>query len=91
MVTASAEMDPTLYNDIDIGNQICVLVATQGDDNLLNPSSFQEENVDKLCIALGHEPMEGVLCLLDTEVVLAYQHEPDMIATMCHLTAATIR
>ena len=78
MVTASAEMDPTLCNDIDIGNQICILVATQGNSTLLNPSSFKEDNAVELCIGLGQEHPEGVCLLLDTEAVLAFWCESNL-------------
>ena len=54
-VTASAEMDLTQGNNIDMGNQICVLVTTQGDSTLLSSSSFKEQHVVKLCIGLGQE------------------------------------
>ena len=69
--TASAEIGPTLCNNINIGYQVCVLVATWGNDIALNPSSFQEENVIESCRGLGQEHLEGVVWLPDTEVVLA--------------------
>ena len=90
MVTASVEMDLTLCCDIDIGNQICVLVATQGDGTPLNPSFFKEQNVVELCIRLGLEHPEGVLWLMDTEAVLVYWYESDMIAVVHHLTLAMV-
>ena len=90
MVTALAEMDLTLCDDTDIGNRICILVATQGDVTPLNPSSFQEESVIELCMGLGQEHPEGVICLSDTEAVLVYQCEPNMLAMTCCLTAAMV-
>ena len=62
-VTPSVEMDPTLGDEIDTGNQICILVATQGDDTPLCPSSFKEEDVFELCIGVGQEHPGGVLKL----------------------------
>ena len=59
-------MDPTLGNDIDIGNQICVLVATQGDGTPLCPTSFNEKDTVELCIGLGQEHPEGMLQLSHT-------------------------
>ena len=61
MMTASVEIDATLGNAIDVGNQICVLVTTQCYDTPLCPSSFREEDVIKLCIEVGQDNLEGVL------------------------------
>ena len=72
MVTTSAEIDLTLGDDTKIGNQICILVATQGNGTPLCPSSFKEENTVELFVGLGQEHQEGVLQLLDTETVLAF-------------------
>ena len=65
-------MDPTLANDIDIGNWICILLTMQGDGTPLGPRSFKEWNMVKLCVGLGLEHPKGVLQLLDTEAVLAF-------------------
>ena len=43
-----------------------------------------------LCIVLGQEHPEGVLQVSDTETVLAFQCVSNMMAMMCHLTAAMI-
>ena len=55
MATASAEIDLTLGDDTNIGNQICILFATQGAGTVLCPSSFKEENAVELCEGLGQE------------------------------------
>ena len=89
-VTTLVEMDLTLGDDIDIRNQICILVTTQGDSTPLGPSSFKEEDVVRLCIKLGQKHPEGVLQLLDTDVLLAFQHNTNMMAATCCLTAAKV-
>ena len=48
MVTTSVEMDLTVGDDTEIANQICILIATQGDGTLLCPSSFKEEHAVEL-------------------------------------------
>ena len=63
MVTALAELDPTLSDDAVIATQICILIATQDDGTPLDPTSFGEEDVIKLWIDLGQEHLEGVLWL----------------------------
>ena len=87
IATTLAEIDPTLGDEIDIGNQICILVTTWGDSTPLGPTSFEEEDV-KLCVRLGQEHPDCVLQLLDTEAFLAFQHDTDMMPALCHLTAA---
>ena len=42
MVTALVELDPALSDDAVIVTQICVLIATQGDGNPWDPTSFGE-------------------------------------------------
>ena len=64
--------DLTLGNELDIVNHIYILAATQGDGTLLPPNSFQEEDVEELCIGLGQVHPEGVLLLLDTEMILVF-------------------
>ena len=44
----------------------------------------------KLCIGLGQEHPEGVLQPSDTEVVLTFQCDTDIMAVMCSLTAAMV-
>ena len=66
MVTALAEMDPTLCDGIDIVNQICILAATWDDGTQLSSSSFKEENLVNLCIGLGQEHPGSVLQFSDT-------------------------
>ena len=89
-VTALAEMDPSLGDDTEIANQISILVAIQGNGTLLSPTSFKEENTLKLYVGLGQEHAEGVLQPLETKTVLTFQSNSDMMATMCHLTVATV-
>ena len=81
MVTTLGEMDLTLGDDTKIVNQICILAATQGDGIPLCPTSFQGEDATKLCIGLSQEHPEDVLWLLDTETVLIFQCDSEMIAT----------
>ena len=88
MVTTSAEMDLTLGNDTEIANQICILVATKGNGTQLYPTSFTKEGTVKLCVVLSQGHTEGVLWLLDTEVVLTFWYNPEMMATMCCLAVA---
>ena len=88
ILTALAEMDPTLGDNIDIRKQICVLVTTRGDSTLLDHSSFNKQDVVELCVGLDQEHPEGVLQLLDTEAVLAFWHNTNMMAIMHHLMAA---
>ena len=90
MATTSADIDPTLGDDTDIGNQICIMVTTLGDGTLLCPRSFKEEDVVEFCVWLGQEHPEGVLWLLDTETVLVFQCDSDKKATMHCLTVATV-
>ena len=47
--TASVVQDPTLGNELENVNHICILAATQGDGTLLHPNSFQEEDIVELC------------------------------------------
>ena len=49
-----------------------------------------EEDTVKLCVGLGQEHSEDVLWLLDTETVLAFWCESNMMATTHHLTLATV-
>ena len=44
----------------------------------------------KLCIGLGQEHLEGVLWHSDTEAILTYLHEPNMIAVTHYLTVAMV-
>ena len=60
MVHASVEMDQALSDNIDIRNQICILVAPQGNGTLLGSSSFREQDMVKLCIRVGQEHPKGV-------------------------------
>ena len=89
-MTALAEMDPTLGNKIDIGNKICVLVAIQGDNTPLCPSPFKEEDVLKSCIGVGQEHPECVLKLQDTEEILGFRCESDMMAAIHCLNVAMV-
>ena len=87
MVTALVEVDPTLGDEIDIGNSICVLITTQCDDMLLCPNSFTEDDVVELCIGIGQEHQMDLIKLSDTKVVLWFYCKFDMMATMCCLNA----
>ena len=89
-VTASAEIDPTLGDDTESVNWICMLVATHGKGTPLCSTSFKEEDVVKLCMRSDQEHPEGELQLLDTDTVLALWHDSDMMATMYCLAAATV-
>ena len=42
----------------------------------------------RLCVGLVQEHPKGVLQLSDTETVLAFWCDSDMITAMCHLTVA---
>ena len=86
MVTISVEMDLTLGDDTEIPNCVCVLVATKGNGIPLCP----RRRTVKLCMGFGQEHPEDVLQLSDTETVLAFQCDYNMMATMCHLTAAMV-
>ena len=90
MGIASVEMDPALGDDNDIGNQICVLVTTHGDGTLLGSRSFKEQDVVEVCAGLGQENPKGVLQLLDTEAVLAFWCDTDMMAAMHNLMATKL-
>ena len=89
-VIVVVEMDLTLGNDIDIGNQICILVATQGDGTLLGPSSLKEQHIVELCIRIDQKHPKGVLQLLETESVLAFWCNTNMMATKCYLTVVKV-
>ena len=59
IVTTSVELDPTLSNNAAITTQICILIATQGDDTPLDPTYFREKDAIELCIALGKGAPRG--------------------------------
>ena len=82
MGTASAELDPTLSDDTVIVTQICILIASQGDDTPLDPTSFREEDAIKLCVGLGQEHLEGVLWVSDAKIVLVFSSDPSMMAAL---------
>ena len=75
---------------MDIGIQICVLVATQCGDMPFCPISFTGEDLVEFCKGIGQKHPEGVLRLSDTNVVLEFKHKSDMMAEMCHLIVVTI-
>ena len=89
-VTALVEPDPTLGDDDGIANWICMLVTTYTDGTLLCQTSFQQEDTVTMCKGLGKEHPKGVLQLTDTETVLTFQCDSEMMATMHHLTVATV-
>ena len=89
-VTALVMCDPTLGDEHEITNCMCVLAATQGNGSPLHPNSFQEEDIVKLCIGLGQVHPEGMLWLLDTKTVLAFQSSSEMLAATCLFTAAMV-
>ena len=60
-VTTSAVRDPTLGDELEIANHICILAATQGDCTLFCPNTFKEEHMVKLCIQLGQVHPAGIL------------------------------
>ena len=82
MATASVEMDLALGDNTKIANQICLLVTTCGDGTPLGPTPFGEEDTIKVCIGLGQEHPEGVLQLLDTEMVLAFPSDSNLMAAL---------
>ena len=88
--TTLADMDLILGNEMDIGSQICILVATHGDTTPLCPSSFKEEDVLMLWIGVGQEHPEGVVMLSSTEVILGFRCKSDMMATTYPLNVATV-
>ena len=90
MVTTSAELDPTLSDNAAIATQIWELVASLGNGNPLDPTSFGEEDVIELCIGLGQEHSKGVLRILDTKMVVAFSSSPNMMAASQHFAVATI-
>ena len=49
---------------------------------------LERRDVIKLCIGLGKEHPEGVLWLLDTETVLAFLSDSNMMATLHYFSAA---
>ena len=71
-VTASAAHDLPLGNEHEIANYICILAATQEMGTPLHPDSFQEKDIINLCIGWSHAHPEGVLWLLDIEMVLTF-------------------
>ena len=87
-VTASAACDLTLGKDHELANCIWVLVATQGNGTPLYPDSFQEEDIVELCVGLDQVHPQGVLQLLDTEMVLTFWSSSEMLATMHLFTTA---
>ena len=89
-VTASVEMDPTLGDDIDVGNWICILVTTCDDCTPLCPSSFKRAGHGWVMHRVGQGHPEGVLQLLDSEVILVFQCKSDMMVRAHHLTVAMV-
>ena len=90
MATTLENGDSILGDEMDIGGQICILVATQGDATPLCPSSFKEEDILKLCIGIGQEPPEDVLILSNTKTILGFRCKADMMATTCHCNVAMV-
>ena len=88
-MTALAVRDQTLGDGLEIANHICILVATQGVGTPFSPSSFQEEDMVKLCMGLDQVHLEGLLWLSDTEMVFVLCSGSQMMATM-HLFAAAM-
>ena len=87
--TASVEMDPTLGNNTKIANQFCIMVTTQGDGTPLGPTSFGEGMIE-LCIGFGQEYPAGVLQLSDTETVLAFLSDSNLMVTWHCFAVATV-
>ena len=88
MATTSVEIYLTLGDDTVIANQICVLVTTQSNSTPLDPTSFREEDMIEHFIGLGWEQLEGMLQLLDIEMVLAFSSGSNIMAAMCHFAVA---
>ena len=90
MATVLVACDPTLGNDHDLVNCICILVATHGDGTLFSHDSFQEEDLVELWVGLGQAHMYGVLQISETEALLTFWSTADMMATIgFQLGAAT--
>ena len=85
-----ADPDPTLGNDDDIANWICMLVTTCADGTLLCPISFQQEDAVAMFEGCNQECPEGMLQLMATEMVLTLQSDCEMMATIHWLTAAMV-
>ena len=88
MATACTEIDPTLGDDTEVTNCICIMLATQSNGIPLCPTYYTEEGAVKLCIGFGQEHTEGVLWFLDTEIVLTFWCDLEMMAKTCHLAVA---
>ena len=76
MSMTSRACDPTLGDAQDLANHICILVATHGNGTPFSPDSFQEEDLVELCMGLGQAHPDGVLWILETEVLLTFQLPP---------------
>ena len=81
-----AEPDMTLGDGDEIGNQICVLVATYANAMLLCPTSFHQEDAVAMCKGLDWEHPKGVLWFTEMEMVLWFWSDSAMITTMHWLT-----
>ena len=77
-----------LSNNAVILNQIGLLIVTQDNGTLLDPTSFREEDAIEVCVGLGQEHPEGVLQISDTETVLAFSSCSCMLAALQHFAVA---
>ena len=89
-VPALAEPDPTLGNDNETANWNCMLVATCTDGTLLCPTSFHQEDAVVMSEGLGQEHPKGVLWLIEMEMILVFQSNSEMMATIHWLAVAIV-
>ena len=78
-VTALVEPDPTLGNNDEIANQICMLVTTHANGTPLCPTSFHQEDAAVMWEKLGWEHPKGVLQLMEMEMVLTFWSDSEMM------------
>ena len=88
-VTASVAHDSTLGDEHKIANCTCILVATQSNGTPFPHDSFQDEDLVELCVGLGQAHSDGMLWLLETEVVITFQSTSELMAVTCLFGVAT--
>ena len=54
----------------------------------MDPTSLREEDMIKLCIGLVQEHPDGVLQILDAEMLLAFSSNPSMMAALQYFAMA---
>ena len=88
--TALVAHDQTLDDDPELANHMCVLTITRGDGTLFDANSLWEEDIVELCVSMGQAHPKGVLQLLETESVVAFQSSEEMLAIAHLITTATV-